>query len=163
MKVLLPVDANESSFKLEDVRRTNSVWMMQQHRWCVRVCITESDSHLYWIWPNVWIGKSSSVVNRPSSVLLKTSTEVATIRFFPFVILCRHLFDGNLCVFSLNILHWSWDQTVAFLDTPPSFLGSLPYVGTSRLWRLLKLHRFGVVEDSVYFHFVLFPLVMTHP
>ncbi len=54
---------------LEDARRPNSAWMMiRQHRWCVSVCNSERDSHLCCMWPRVWIGSSSSVLNLPSAI-----------------------------------------------------------------------------------------------
>ncbi len=70
---------------LEDVSRTNSVWMMCQNRWFASVCIS-------WVFPLL-------------------STELYRVAF---VILCHQQFDGNLCVFTWSILRWSWDQTVDF-------------------------------------------------
>jgi hypothetical protein len=103
---------------LEDVRRTNSVCMIHQHRWSVRVCSWESVSHSCWIWSNVWIGRSSSVVNLPSTIHRAVHRSYL-FDSFTFVILCLQQFDGKLCVFAWNILHWSWDRTVVFFNHSP--------------------------------------------
>jgi hypothetical protein len=51
----------EMNRHLEDARRTNSVWMIRQDRWCVRVCISENVSHSCWICPTFEDGYQSLV------------------------------------------------------------------------------------------------------
>ncbi len=53
---------------LEDARRTNSAWMIRQHRWCASVWNSERASHWCCMCPRVWIGSSSSVLNLPSAI-----------------------------------------------------------------------------------------------
>ena len=64
----------------------------------------------------VWIGRSSSVLNLPSAI------HSAPVRFFR---LCDLVSPpvwwkvSRLCVFTWNILHWSWDRTVVFVSHSP--------------------------------------------
>ncbi len=73
---------------LEDVRRTNSAWMIHQYRWCVSVCNSERASYWCCMCPRVWIGSSSPVLNLPSTIhrALQRSHLFDSL---PFVILFR--------------------------------------------------------------------------
>ncbi len=73
---------------VEDGRRTNSVWMMRQDRWCASVCISESVLRECWRCPSVWTGRLSSVVNLPS-VIHRVLQRSHSFDSFTFVILCR--------------------------------------------------------------------------
>ena len=108
----------QMSHHSEDVRRPNSVWMMHHLWWCERVCISESVSHVCWICPKVWIGRSSSVVNLPS-VIHRALQRSYLFDSFAFVIFGRQQFDGKLWVFTWSIFRWSWDRTVVFFNHFP--------------------------------------------
>ncbi len=73
---------------LEDARRTNSVWTIHQHRWCVSVCNSERSSHWCCMCPRVWIGRSSSVLNLPS-VIRRVLQRSHLFDSLPLVILFR--------------------------------------------------------------------------
>ena len=112
------------NLQLGETSRASSPWINHQHLWWDVVWSSAKVSHVCWIWPRSWSGRSASVVKR-LSFIQRDLDRSHLLDSFPFVILWYiwiQTLDGKLLEMVCSILRWSWEFTEVPFSHSPSFL-----------------------------------------